>query len=33
MMVLDSKNITVLMVDDDEINRQMAEMILTKKLP
>lgn len=33
MMVLDSKNITVPMVDDDEINRQMAEMILTKKLP
>ncbi len=33
MMVLDSKNITVLMIDDDEINRQMAEMILTKKLP
>ena len=33
MMVLDSKHITVLMVDDDEINRQMAEMILSKKLP
>ncbi len=33
MMVLDSKHITVLMIDDDEINRQMAEMILTKKLP
>ena len=33
MMVLDSKNITVMMIDDDEINRQMAEMILTKKLP
>ena len=33
MMVLDSKNITVLMIDDDEINRQMAEMILTRKLP
>jgi CheY-like chemotaxis protein len=33
MMVLDSKHITVMMIDDDEINRQMAEMILTKKLP
>ncbi len=33
MMVLDSKNINVLVVDDDEINRQMATMILTKKLP
>ena len=32
-MVLDDKNITVLVVDDDEINRQMAQMILTKKLP
>ena len=32
-MVLDDKNIAVLVVDDDEINRQMAQMILTKKLP
>ena len=33
MMILDSKFITVLVVDDDEINRTMASMILKKKLP
>lgn len=29
-MILEDKNITVLVIDDDEINRQMAEMILKK---
>ena len=29
-MILEDKSITVLIIDDDEINRQMAEMILKK---
>lgn len=32
-MAMYTKNYTVLIVDDDEINRQMAETILTRKLP
>ena len=29
-MILDDNNITVLVIDDDEINRQIAEMVLKK---
>ena len=29
-MILEDKNITVLVIDDDEINRQIAEMVLKK---
>ena len=32
-MVRNSKKYTVLIIDDDEINRQMADTILTRKLP
>ncbi len=32
-MATNSKKYTVLIIDDDEINRQMAETILTRKLP
>ena len=32
-MVRNAKKYTVLIIDDDEINRQMADTILTRKLP